>query len=420
MFKKSRKKIVAAIMSILVCLFIGTLAVIYASSYFEVANTNYEMLERHAQIYVLTDHMDNGHAGNLPHGWMEPIPLNNPGGKRFENNPSFQLATFYSVAIADNGQVLATDIGEREVYDKETLENYASDILKGGKKRGTKGSLVFHVEQKNGYTLVAFMDNTVIKESMTTLFRYTLVFGSVTLVSLFFLAIYLAKRIVKPLEESYKKQKQFISDAGHELKTPVSVVSANAELLSREIGDNQWLSNIQYENERMGKLVGQLLELARTENVKHHMEYLDLSRLVAGGALTFESVAFENGLMLKTQITDGITIPGNSTQLSQLVSILIDNAIQHSQNGEEIFVSLTNTRSVAVLSVINTGQPIPQDQMAQLFERFYRADEARNGEDNHYGLGLAIAKAIAEAHHGKIDVSCSDGKVCFTVRLPKM
>ena len=273
---------------------------------------------------------------------------------------------------------------------------------------------------KGGYTLVSFMDNTIIRESMNTLFRYTLIFGGVAIVALYFLAVYLAKKIVTPLEESYQKQKQFISDAGHELKTPVSVVSANAELLSREIGDNQWLSNIQYENERMGKLVGQLLELARTENVKPQMEYLDLSRLVVGGVLPFESVAFENGLTLNSQITDGIIALGNSTQLSQLVSILVDNAIRHSQNGKEVFISLTHTRSNAVFSVINDGDPIQQEQMTQLFERFYRADEARNGEDKHYGLGLAIAKAIVEAHHGKIEVSCYDGKVCFTVQVPKM
>ena len=150
------------------------------------------------------------------------------------------------------------------------------------------------------------------------------------------------------------------------------------------------------------------------------MEYLDLSRLVVGGVLPFESVAFENGLTLNSQITDGIIALGNSTQLSQLVSILVDNAIRHSQNGKEVFISLTHTRSNAVFSVINDGDPIQQEQMTQLFERFYRADEARNGEDKHYGLGLAIAKAIVEAHHGKIEVSCYDGKVCFTVQVPKM
>ena len=167
------------------------------------------------------------------------------------------------------------------------------------------------------------------------------------MVLFFFLSVFLARKIVNPLEESYQKQKQFISDAGHELKTPVSVVSANAELLSREIGDNQWLQNIQYENERMGMLVGQLLDLARTENVTPQMEHIDFSRLVAGESLPFESVAFEKGLTLNTNITSNIGVIGNSTQLKQLVSILLDNAIRHSKDQGEVWLTLTKEHGFA-------------------------------------------------------------------------
>lgn len=410
MFKKSRKKIVAAIMSILTLLWVGTLCVIYISSYFEVATTNQEMLKEHAEQYMLEKPLGGAFDP------MKPFPDRGP---HFDTN-QFKLSTFYSVAISYENNVIEVRNDDAAVYTDAELKKAARQVLKKSDTNGVIDNLVYYKMDKGGYTLVSFMDNTIIRESMNTLFRYTLIFGGVAILALYFLAAYLAKRIVTPLEESYQKQKQFISDAGHELKTPVSVVSANAELLSREIGDNQWLANIQYENERMGKLVGQLLELARTENVKPQMEYLDLSRLVAGGVLPFESVAYENGLTLNSQITDGIIALGNSTQLSQLVSILIDNAIRHSQNGKEVFISLTHTRSTAVLSVVNDGEPIPQEQIAQLFERFYRADEARNGEDKHYGLGLAIAKAIVEAHHGKIEVSCFDGKVCFAIQLPKM
>ena len=410
MFKKSRKKIVAAIMSILTLLWVGTLCVIYISSYFEVTTTNREMLKEHAEQYMPEKPMGGAFDP------MKPFPDRGP---HFDTN-QFKLSTFYSVAISYDNKVIEIRNDDAAVYTDAELESAARQALEKSDTNGVIDNLVYYRMDKGGYTLVSFMDNTIIRESMNTLFRYTLIFGGVAIVALYFLAAYLAKKIVTPLEESYQKQKQFISDAGHELKTPVSVVSANAELLSREIGDNQWLQNIQYENERMGKLVGQLLELARTENITPQVEYLDLSRLVAGGVLPFESVAYENGLTLNSQIADGIIALGNSTQLSQLVSILVDNAIRHSRNGKEVSISLTHTRSNAVFSVINDGEPIPQEQTAQLFERFYRADEARNGEDKHYGLGLAIAKAIVEAHHGKIEVSCYDGKVCFTVQVPKM
>ena len=220
------------------------------------------------------------------------------------------------------------------------------------------------------------------------------------------------------MEENDQRQKQFVSDAGHELKTPVSVISTNAELLFRQLGANEWLDNIRYENERMRDLVTQLLDLSRAENAHVQMEELDLSRLITGEALPFESVAFENGLSIRSEIDDGITLQGNRTQLSQLVSILLDNAIRHADGGNVIGLSLCRHGRYAVLAVENSGKEIPQEQQARLFERFYRLDEVRNGEGKHYGLGLAIAKTIAEAHSGSISVECKNRKVKFTVSLP--
>ena len=410
MFKKSRKKIVAAIMSILTLLWVGTLCVIYISSYFELTAINREMLREHAEQYMPEKPMGGAFES------MKPFPDRGP---HFDTK-QFKLSTFYSVTLSYDNTVIEIRNDDAAVYDDAELESAARQVLKKSDESGMIGNLVYYRMDKGGYVLVSFMDNTIIRESMNTLFRYTLIFGGVAIVALYFLAEYLAKRIVSPLEESYQKQKQFISDAGHELKTPVSVVSANAELLSREIGDNQWLQNIQYENERMGMLVGQLLELARTESVIQQTECVDFSRLVAGEALPFESVAFEKGLVLNSNITNGICVEGNGNQLKQIVSILLDNAIRHSKEQGEVLLTLTKEQGYAKLSVVNRGSEIPTEQRELLFERFYRADEARNGEDKHYGLGLAIAKAITQAHHGKIEVSCYDGKVCFTVHIPKI
>ena len=414
MFKKSRRKIVAAIMSILVLLWVGTLGVIYASSYFEMSKQNQEMLQAHAEMYVLPQSFE----GMIPPNRPRPDGNNgfNPG---FDpQSPMFQLSTFYTVAVSYDGDILEIKNEPPTVHSDDNLKKLAQSIIKENRQYGTDDNLAFYKEDKGGYTLVTFMDNTVVNENALTLFRYTLIFGGVALVLFFFLSVFLARKIVNPLEESYQKQKQFISDAGHELKTPVSVVSANAELLSREIGDNQWLQNIQYENERMGMLVGQLLDLARTENVTPQMEHIDLSRLVAGEALPFESVAFEKGLVLNSNITNGIGVEGNGTQLKQIVSILIDNAIRHSKEQGEVYLSLTKENGYAKLSVVNKGDEIPAEQREQIFERFYRVDTARNGEDKHYGLGLAIAKAIATSHKGHIEAQCFDGFVEFKVQIP--
>ena len=415
MFKKSRRKIVAAIMSVLVILWVGTLGIIYISSYIEMARQNENMLKAHADMYSISQSEDKT---------PPKMPMPDKGAHGFEpgftDSPRFKLTTFYTVAISDSGETLEIKNGASTVYSDSELESLASDIIKGGKEYGTKQNLAFFKTDKGDYTLVTFMDNTVVNENAITLFRYTLIFGGAALVLFFFLSVFLAKKIVSPLEESYSKQKQFISDAGHELKTPVSVVSANAELLSREIGENQWLSNIKYENERMGMLVTQLLELARTENVAPQTEHMDFSRLVEGEVLPFESVAFEKGIVLSSSITPKVEVDGNSPQLRQLVSILIDNAIRHSKDSGEVYLNLSAEHGNAVLSVVNKGDEIPKEQRDRIFERFYRVDTVRNGEDKHYGLGLAIAKAIVTSHKGSVSVNCYDGLVEFKVKIPKV
>lgn len=417
MFKKSKRKIVAAIMSALVLLFLGTLAVIYLSSYREMASANRNMLDRYAQLYTL-----EARPENHPEDPRQPglsIPSRRPDGPRFEDTPAFQLSTFYSVAVSKaDRSVLAMDNSGRDIYTDDELQEYALQIVESGKSGGIKGRLIYAAVDKGSYTLVAFIDNTIMQDSMTTLFRYTLIFGSIAIILLFFVAIFLANRIVHPLEENYQKQKQFISDAGHELKTPVSVVSANAEMLQRQIGENQWLNNIQYENARMGALVTQLLELARTENVAPEMAAVDLGRIVMGETLPFETVIFESGLKLQSDVAENLCIVGNAAQLGQLVSILLDNAIRHSRPEGTIRIDLRREKAHAVLTVSNEGTPIPAEQQKHLFDRFYRADEARTGEDNRYGLGLAIAKAIVAAHHGRISVSCHDGIIVFTAVIP--
>lgn len=427
MFKQSRRKIVATIMTILVLVWLGTLSVIYLSSYADMRRQNEQMLRTHAQMYLLEGQNENIRGDDetkRPEVFGKPEKTEQeqflPQGENPElaQSPKFQLSTFYSVALSYDGEVLTVENEPQAEYTDADLKELAADIVAQGKSSGRKKNLLFYVADKGGYLLVAFMDNTILNESAATLFRYTLLFGMAVLVIFFFLSVYLARKIVQPLEESYEKQKQFISDAGHELKTPISVVSTNAELLERELGANTWLSNIQYENERMGMLVTQLLELAHTEQVAPIREGIDFSRLCNGEILPFESVAYEKGLVLESDILPEVTLEGDSGKLKQLVSILVDNGIRHSSGGEQVIVRLTREKHRIKLSVINSGAEIPADQRAQLFERFYRVDTVRNGQDRHYGLGLAIAKSIVTAHNGQIEVFCYDGLVEFRVYLP--
>ena len=412
MFRRSRRKIILSIMGSLILLFAMTLAVILLASFGEIRHKNVEMLERYVVEYSLDEVMNKQSKADLPvektMGRREPPPSN--------ERSDYQLSTFYSVALSDEGKVLAVDNEGGDTYQEEELVQIARKISSQDQRLGRMGNITYIVEGKEGYMLVAFMDNTVSEAGLKTMLRYVFLVGGMAILAMFFIASILAGFIISPLEENDRQQKRFISDASHELKTPVAVIATNAEMLSRELGHNEWLTNIQYETERMDRLVKQLLDLSHAESAIVPMESLDFSRLVTGETLAFESLAFDKGKTFVTEIEEAIILIGNLSQLTQLVSILLDNAIRHSI-GKEIGVSLVRHPHTALLTVTNDGNEIPAEKIHHLFERFYRVDEVRNSESNHYGIGLSIAKAIAEKHGGNIDVFWQDGKISFTVNL---
>lgn len=428
MFKKSRKKILLSIMGALVLLFVLTLLVLLLASDQEMRQKNAELLERYVSLYSLEDN-----PGKTPEREMlesnpegtesrdreakEKTPEPPEGRPPESDPPDYELSTFYSVAFAEDGTVLEIDDGKKNLYSREELVEMARKMLLAEKASGETGSLIYRVERKDGYTLVAFKDTTLTGGSISMLLRNIVIIGSSAIVVLFFVALLLAHIIIRPLEENDRRQRQFISDASHELKTPISVIGANAELLAREIGENEWLANIQYENERMGELVQQLLDLSRTEGTANVAETVDFSRVVTGEVLAIECLAFERGRRFQSEIEEGIELPGSKTELTRLVSILLDNAVQYA-TGSTIDISLKRSGHTAEFLVGNEAEEIPLEKLEHLFDRFYRVDEARSGEGRHYGLGLSIAKAVAEKHGGRISVSCGNGRVLFVVTLP--
>ncbi len=409
MFSRSRTKIILSIMGSLILLFALTLSVILLASYRELQKRSADILQDYIAMHSLEQPPD---APEDPGPGPGPQRKDQPGETR-----DFKLSTFYSVSFSEDGTVLAVDNGMRSLYSDEELIELAEEIREKRLSSGRRDQLLFRVVSKDGYELVAFMDNTVTDSSMHTLLRYVLIVGSTAIAVMFVISLFLSKRIIQPLEENDQKQKQFISDASHELKTPVAVISANAEMLVRELGNNEWLSNIQYENDRMGELVRQLLDLSRAENADIPAEPVDLSRIVTGEILAFESLAFEQGKIMQSEIEEEICVVGRSTQLAQLAAVLLDNAITYS-TGNTIEVSLSRQAHKAVLKVRNEGEAISAEKQEHLFDRFYQVDEARTHEKQHYGLGLSIARAVTEKHGGSIGVSCYDGKVEFTVSLP--
>lgn len=233
------------------------------------------------------------------------------------------------------------------------------------------------------------------------------------------LTVYIVKMLtnwlIRPVEEAFLKQKQFIFDASHELKTPLSVIMTSAECLSKNPKETKWLDNIQSETERMNKLVLDLLNLAKYDNSYENrvLSVIDLSKLVEKSVLTFESLIYDKGLNLKYHIDQDVNFKCVDSEMKQLVEILVDNAIKHAYDKSTIIVDLIKKKDEISLVVKNRGDKIPKEEQSKIFERFYRSDNSRNRNENRFGLGLAIAKNIVLSHNGKIYVECKNGYTSF-------
>ncbi|MBQ7235684.1 MAG: GHKL domain-containing protein [Clostridia bacterium] len=232
------------------------------------------------------------------------------------------------------------------------------------------------------------------------------------LIILFFIVTALSKSVFKPIEDAFNKQKQFISNASHELKTPISVISANADVLLEDDKDNKWINNIKSQTSRMGVLVEDMLSLAKIDEgkVKIKTEKFNLSDEVNETALPFDAVAFEKKKELEIDILPDLIYVGDRQSVKQIVNILLDNAIKHSTDNGTVKIELKKENGKIILSVFNTGSDIPTENANKIFERFYRGDQSRSRESGGSGLGLSIAKSIADANKWKISASSSFGE----------
>ena len=267
---------------------------------------------------------------------------------------------------------------------------------------------------------IAFVDTSFETATLRSLTLAMLLLALPALAVLFALSLFLASRAVRPVEQTLQQQRQFLSDASHELKTPLTVILSNVELLESELptGENlRWLGNIEAESQKMRALVEELLTLERSETMDAPVfAPVSLSEITLSEVLRFEPLAFEAGKPIEDNLQEDLILQGEEQQLHRLMSVLLDNAIRHGTEGEPIRVSLRQDGSRALLTVSNAAEHMDNEELSRLFQRFYRADSARS--EGGFGLGLPIARAIARQHGGELTAEYSDERLCFTAALP--
>ena len=335
--------------------------------------------------------------------------------------PVLMDTTAYTVIYNDDNKVIdILNFTQNDVSDEE-IKSIAQEILKSNDSKSGINirNLYFNNYSYSfkGHNSLTILDNSFVKEKLQSLIKTSIFIFVLLEIVIIVVSIKITSWIIKPVIETFNKQKQFIADASHELKTPIAVIMANSEALEKEPNEKKWLNNIKSESERMNELITNLLDLAKLENGKNKEIYNveDLSKIAEISVLTFESLMFENKIKFEYNIQKDLKLKCNSVQIKQLIAILLDNAIKHSEENGEIKVFLEKQKNDIILSVSNKGKEIPKEIRDKIFERFYRADESRNRESNRYGLGLAIAKNIVVNHNGKILVNCEGGYTTFKV-----
>ena len=346
-------------------------------------------------------------------------PINPPGEHREEI-----LLPYFSVRLGGRGEILSTS-GYYDLSDTEFLNAVIADAIKTNLQTGILPAygLRFCRNISPFDQTFVFVDMSSEQATLQNLVQISVLIGVVSFIAFLGISILLAKWAVAPVDKAWKQQQQFISDASHELKTPLTVIMANAELLENAASEEnklRYTENILTISRQMCRLLEQMLTLARSDNNTRQTPFAptDLSRLTADAVLPFEPVFFEKALPLESSIAPDICVNGAEGQLRQVVDILLDNAQKYAAPGGKTWLTLRRvSRNRCILSVANEGAAIPPAHLEKLFTRFYRQDEARS-RDGSFGLGLSIAESIVLAHKGKIRAGSEGGVNTFSVELP--
>ena len=328
---------------------------------------------------------------------------------------------FFTVTVSAEGKIMESNLSRIVSVDSESLDAYIAEAAGGRSSRGFVGNFRYLKTSDGESTRILFLDCGRKLDAFRTFLWTSVSVGLLGCVVVFLAFIFTAGKIVAPIAESYEKQKRFISDAGHEIKTPLTIINANVDLLEAE-EEKEELTDIRTQTRRLTELTNSLVLLSKMEESQQTMQKIDmpLSDLVSETAGSFRVLAASRKLDYETDIAPNLSANGSPDAIRQLVSILLDNAMKYTPENGKVTVDLSIRRKTAVLTVFNTtGEPVRASDLPLVFDRFYRTDASRNSQTGGHGIGLSIAKVIVEAHGGSITAATKTGSdFCITVTLP--
>jgi len=332
----------------------------------------------------------------------------------FKISPETPFTTRYFTIIADDvGSIEAVDIGQVEAIETEQAITYAAEVLNDGSKEGRIDDYKYIVAEKDYGQLMVFVDCSREREMFKSFLLSGLPVFVSSVVLVFILALIFSKEATKSIVESYEKQKRFITDVSHELKTPLAIIQTNTEVLDMYYSENEWTKSILNNTNRLSQLVESLVTLTRMDEEKSEIvtTTFSLSDAIFESAKPFETFALANNKKIILEIESQLSYHGNESSIRQLIGIFLDNAIKYANPNSDIIMKLQKQGKKLVITVSNETDELKQGNYDRLLERFYREDTSRNSKTGGYGIGLSIAKAITQQHKGKITAESPDGKV---------
>lgn len=410
MIDRLRKKLILAAMGSLLFVLFLIMSGISCLYYWKIVSDADNILN----ILAQNDGFFPGTISTSPNRW----------GKEEHRKHSSELPyeTRYFFVLLDNGgSVEMVNTGKVVAIDTETAIEYAQSVWQSGNTHGFRGDYRYLCTNEQGESLILFVDCGRSLDGFRTLVVSSILVSMGGTILVFILLLFFSKKIVRPFSEMYEKQKRFITDAGHELKTPLTIIDADAEILTMDIGQNEWVDEICNQTRRLANLTNDLIFLSRMEETTPtQMKVFSLSQLMQDTVQSFEGVAKTQGKEIHVNIQPALFLCGEEKSIQKLITILLDNALKYMPSPGAVTCGLVAHRNQLQLWVCNPTEGLTKEQTSRLFDRFYRTDDSRNSQTGGYGLGLSIAKAIVTAHKGKITASVSEEHtLTITVSLPQ-